>query len=147
MARKLLHRLAHFCIVGLFGIVVKICILAAFVELAGLSYLAATVVAVEIAILHSFWWHHFWTWRDRSCGKSFSTILSRLARFHIANGAVGFVSNLVLMKILVENLGLHYIPSSLAATCIAGLMNFILSEYFVFVSTPALSLKAVEQKC
>jgi putative flippase GtrA len=136
MALKTLHRFIRYCTVGVVGVGVKIGVLAALIELARLDYMTATGIAVEIAILHSFLWHLFWTWRDRSFGSSCSTILSRLVRFHIANGAVGFAANLILMRFLVETLGLHYLPSNLAATGIAGLTNFLLSEFFVFVSIP-----------
>ena len=134
MAMKSSHRFVCYCIIGVASVAIKMCVLSVFIEIAHLSCLVATAIAVETAILHSFWWHLFWTWRERSTGISCSRILSRLARFHIANGAVGFVSNLILMKILVENLGLHYIPSNLAATCIAGLTNYVLADFFVFAS-------------
>jgi putative flippase GtrA len=136
MALKTLHRFVRYCTVGVVGLAVKVGVLAALIELARLGYMTATAIAVEIAILHSFMWHLFWTWRDRSTGASCTAILLRLVRFHMANGAVGFASNLILMRFFVETLQLHYLLSNLAATGIAGLTNFLLSEFFVFVSIP-----------
>jgi len=145
MALKHFHRFPRYCTVGVIGVCGKIAVLSALIEVGRVGYLPATAIAVETAIIHSFLWHLFWTWRDRSTGISIPAILSRLVRFHLANGAVGFISNLVLMRILVENLGLHYLPSNVAATCVAGLANFLLSEFFVFVSIPpGLSLRAAE---
>jgi putative flippase GtrA len=132
MALKGLYRFVRYCMIGVIGIGVKVGILTALIECAHLNYMAATVIAVEMAILHSFFWHLVWTWRDRSPGISFCAIGSRLLRFHAANGAVGFTSNLILMRFLVETLGLHYLPSNVAATAVAGLANFLLSEFFVF---------------
>ena len=30
-----------------------------------ISYLTATALAVELAVLNNFVWHQLWTWRDR----------------------------------------------------------------------------------
>lgn len=141
MALKGLCRFVRYCMIGVIGIGVKVGILTALIECAHLNYMAATVIAVEIAILHSFFWHLVWTWRDRSPGIALYAIGPRLLRFHVANGAVGFTSNLVLMRFLVEILGFHYLPSSVAATAFAGLTNFLLSEFFVFAPIQDRALK------
>ena len=56
------------------------------------------------------------------------------AAIHAANGAVGIVVNLALMRFLVDRIGLHYLPANAVATAFAGIANFALSGLFVFVS-------------
>jgi putative flippase GtrA len=55
----------------------------------------------------------------------------RLARFFIV-GATGFVANHVALAALVEWLGLHYLPSAVVATLGTMLLNFTLTELWVF---------------
>ena len=125
-------RFLRYNLVGGLGLCVKFGALIALSEIAHLNYLWATALAVEAAVLHNFTWHIRWTYRDRSAGLSLREVLVRLLRFHLANGAVGMLVNLLVMRLLVERAGLHYLPSNAVATVIAGTVNFLLSEFFVF---------------
>ena len=58
-------RFGAFAAVGVFGFVLQITAIASLLS-AGWSYLAATAAGVELAVLHNFWWHERWTWRDRT---------------------------------------------------------------------------------
>ncbi len=127
-------RFLRYNLVGALGLCVKFGVLIALSEIAHLNYLWATALAVEAAVLHNFTWHLRWTWRDRSAGLSPREVLLRLLRFHLANGAVGMVVNLLLMRLLVGKAGLHYLPSNAVATVTAGTVNFLLSEFFVFAA-------------
>ncbi len=40
-------------------------VFAALTLLLGPHYLVATALAVEMAVLHNFFWHRRWTWADR----------------------------------------------------------------------------------
>lgn len=93
---------------------------------AGVHYLIATAFGVEAAILHNFYWHTRWTWRDRE---------PRLWRFHVANGAVSLLSNLILMRIFTGWLGLPPVPANLGATALTSLVNFVVSDRWVFRSS------------
>src|SRR5437667_5070083 len=70
-----------------------------------LGYLAATAVAVELAVLSNFVWHQRWTWKDRPSATTGET-LRRLVKFNITNGAVSITGNLVFMSLLVGRFGL-----------------------------------------
>ena len=67
----------------------------------------------------------------------------RLLRFHLANGAVGMTTNLALMRLLVDGLGLHYLAANLVATSVAGVTNFLLAGRFVFKPARVLSVGVV----
>ena len=123
-------RLFRFNLVGVAGFVLQIAILALLLR-AGLHYLAATVLAVEAAILHNFAWHERWTWRDRPA--SGRTRLGRLGRFHLLNGAVSLGGNLILMRVLVGALGLPALLANLIAVLACSLANFAASDRAVFL--------------
>jgi len=134
-------RFLRYSLVGALGLAVKFSMLAALIELAQVGHLTATALAVEATVLYNFTWHLRWTWSDRSAGLSPSEVLVRLWRFHAANGAVGLISNLLVMRLLVDGLGLHYFPANLAATAAAGMANLTLSELVVFTAPRRAGLK------
>jgi putative flippase GtrA len=122
-------RFWRFNAVGVLGFAVQLAVLALLVRL-GLHYLAATVLAVEAAILHNFLWHERWTWRDRpSAGAA---RLTRLARFHALNGAISLAGNLLLMRLLVGALGMPPLPANLIAVLACALVNYAASDRAVF---------------
>jgi len=94
-------------------------------------YLPATALAVEGAVLHNFFWHECWTWADRT-SLNRSAILRRLARFNLTTGAVSVASNLGLMKVWVDTLNLHYFLANLLAITVTSIVNFLLSDRFVY---------------
>src|SRR6266853_3645176 len=69
-----------------------------------LGYLAATALAVELAVLNNFVWHQRWTWSDRPSTTTGET-LRRLAKFNITTGLVPILGNLAFMSVLVGRLG------------------------------------------
>jgi putative flippase GtrA len=129
-----IRRVLRYNTVSVFGIPLKFAVLIAMVELVGFGYLLATVVAVEVVILHNFLWHLRWTWRDRSTGLSRRQVAARLLKFQFGAGAVAMLANLLVMRWLVNGLGFHYFPANMAATVVAGTANFLLSEFFVFLA-------------
>lgn len=124
----MIQRWLRFNAVGVAGILVQLGALAACKQFAELSTMAATALAVEIAVLHNFYWHERWTWGTRGTPG----LGPRLLRFHLANGLVSIVSNLVWMRLLTGAFGMHYLPANLISIGVTALLNFALSERFVF---------------
>jgi len=131
--RRLIIRGLKFNAVGAIGILVQLASLALFAGTLGIHYLAATALAVETAVLHNFVWHYRWTWRDRTRGAPLPrTLLDALWRFHVSNGVVSMLGNLVFMRVLVGRFHLHYMTANLLSIALCALANFLLSELFVF---------------
>lgn len=126
----LLLRWLKFHLVGAAGIGVQLGMLTVLAGAFGMHYLLATPLAVEAAILHNFFWHERWTWRDRTGQGS---VAGRIVRFNLSTGTVSVVGNLGLMRLLVGSLGWHYLPANILAIAACGLLNFLLSHYWVFV--------------
>ena len=124
-----------FNFVGGIGIGVQFAALFFLKSVFHLNYLAATALAVEIAVLHNFCWHERFTWVDRlqlrTRGKSRGW-LARLGRFHLANGAVSILGNLGLMRIMVGEGHMNYLAANAIAITLCSLANFLVSDRWVF---------------
>lgn len=98
----------------------------------GADYLAASAVAVELAILHNYFWHLRWTWPDRdklSRKKAFML-------FHLANGTVSLVSNVVIMRVLAGQWHVAPLTANGIAIASTSVMNYLLGDRWVFQETP-----------
>jgi len=128
---RTLLRWMKFNAVGGIGMVVQLAALAIFRSGLKLDYLWATGLAVEIAVIHNFLWHERFTWADRPPARPVQSLF-RLAKFIASNGAVSLAGNLVLMRLLVGEFKLNYLPSNVIAIVLCSLVNFLLSDRFVF---------------
>ena len=98
-------------------------------RVAALDYRAATVLAVEAAVLHNFVWHERWTWR---VPKGAGSRLARACRFHSTTAVLSILGNVVLMSLFVEGLGWPVRLANLAAVAILGIANFRAADRWVF---------------
>jgi len=121
-------RWLKFNAVGAIGIVVQLAVLTILKSGLGINYLLATAIAVETAVLHNFFWHERFTWPDRKSRAPFK----RLAKFNLTNGAISILGNMGFMKVLVGGLGMNYFLANLLSIAICSLMNFLVSDVFVF---------------
>lgn len=127
--KRLALRWLKFNLVGLIGIGVQLGCLALLKT--WMNYLAATALAVEVAVLHNFAWHERFTWKDRPGGTR--ERLMRLLRFHVGNGAVSILGNVGLMWLLVSRLHMkRVLVANAIAIAVCSFLNFALGEWFVF---------------
>lgn len=127
-----LRRWLKFSAVGWLGVGVQLGVLSALVGLASAHYLVATVVAVECAIVHNYFWHERWTFQERRLGHVPGR-LARLLRFNAASGTVSLLGNVGFMSLFVGHLGLHYVAGNLMSIASCALLNFVLSDRVVFL--------------
>ncbi len=138
-AGTLLRRWTVFNSVGAAGVVLQLALLSILVHVAGVHYLVATVVAVEATIVHNFFWHQRWTWKDRPV-QSRATIAWRLARFNVLNGGISLVGNVVVMALLTGAAGVEPAVANLAAIVLCSVANFAASETLVFNTAGGLAV-------
>ncbi len=124
-----LLRWLRFNTVGLMGVVVQITTLFGSCSFLRIHYLPATALAVEAAILHNFLWHEHWTW---STQRARPGTWGRLLRFNLTAGTVSILQNLFLMKLLVADLDLHYLPANLISITTCSILNYFFCDWFVF---------------
>ena len=131
-------RFLRFNVVSVLGIGVRLLAAWALVNGFGLHYLVGTTLAIEVSILHNFFWHLHWTWGATGAQASGrppaprNHIFFRCVAFHASNGLVTFLGAMVLMPFLVGSLGLHHLVANFIAVCFTGLLNFFLGDRFVF---------------
>jgi putative flippase GtrA len=118
-----MRRWLKFNAVGMIGAGVQLSVLAVLTAL-GVQYLIATALAVECAVLHNYVWHTRWTWKGRA---------GSLWRFHLANGLVSVVLNLIWMSVFKGWLGLPVVAANLLAIALTSVVNFFLGDRWVFV--------------
>ncbi len=120
-------RWLRFNAVGLAGAAVQLGSLRVLESCVGGHYLVASAAALEITLLHNFWWHRRVTWADRRGGW-----WGQMARFQAANGAVSLAGNLLLMRVLVGGLGMLLLEANAVAILGCSVVNFALSEWWAF---------------
>ncbi len=126
---KTLIRWSKFNLVGAMGMVMQLVSLAVLNSWMAGHYLLASAAAVELTLLHNFVWHLRYTWRDR---RDHSTRFSQLVRFHLSNGLVSMLGNLVLMRLLVDGARMPVLTANALAILCCSLVNFCLGDSWVF---------------
>lgn len=95
------------------------------------GYLAATAMAVELAVLNNFIWHQHWTWSDRPSLTKRQT-LRRLVKFNVTTGMVSLAGNLLLMSVLVGRLGLPVVGANVVTVVACSIISFSLADRIAF---------------
>ena len=125
------RRWGIFNLVGILGFAIQLGVLFVLKHFLGLDLLLATVIAVEIAVLHNFLWHEHVTWADVVSPRRLG-MLARLLRFHLANGLISIAGNAMITWFLVKSVRLPYMLANVVAVLICSLLNFLSSDRFVF---------------
>ena len=129
--RRMTLRWVKFNAVGALGVGVQLAVLLTLKSGFHLSYLFATALAVEAAVVHNFVWHERYTWADR-VQPSWQKSVPRLARFNLTTGGVSIIGNLALMKLMVDFGHVNYLVANGVAIVLCSLANFLVSEQWVF---------------
>jgi putative flippase GtrA len=137
------RRLAPFTTVGLLGFAVQLGALQALTAYAGWPWLPATLVSVELAVLHNFLWHERWTWIDRTIGPAAAGgTWHRLGRFHAANGLTSIAGNALVMAWLVGVLAVPAVAANALAVAVTSIVNFLAADRWVFATRAAARAKS-----
>jgi len=136
------RRFGVFATVGAIGFVLQISALAVLTSLAHWAWLPATLVAVELAVVHNYLWHERWTWRDcaRTRRRTAGSSLGRFVRFHVANGITSIGGNVALMALFVGWIGMPAIAGNVLAVAVMSVANFVMADRWVFAAAIALTL-------
>lgn len=125
--RSTAMRWLKFNLVGGIGIAVQLLALVLLKAVLQVNYLVVTSLAVETAVIHNFLWHERFTWADRT-GAGFT----RFLKFNLTAGLFSIGGNLLLMKLLVGFGHLNYLPANGIAITACSVVNFLVSDGFVF---------------
>jgi putative flippase GtrA len=125
------RRFLKFNGVGALGIAVQLVSVAALTAF-GVPVVAATASAVLLTVLHNFFWHRHWTWRDRRVTSEPAALT--FARFAMANGAVSLIGGAVVVWMLSSSLHTNAVIANAVAIAVCGLVNYTLGDRVVFVA-------------
>jgi putative flippase GtrA len=128
-----------FNLVGSGGFVLQIGAIALLTRLCGWHYGVATVVGVELAILHNFYWDCRFTWADRPGTRR--DRLRQAPRYQLAR-TLSLAANVAITAWLVSSVGLGVELANLVAVLSLSVANFVVSDRLVFrsgTSDPAAS--------
>ncbi len=123
-------RWMKFNLVGAIGIAVQMATLW-LLTTAEVGYMWATALAVELTVLHNFVWHEHFTWADRGRSEGWDTA-NRLLRFNLTTGGISIGGNLLLMRLLVGEAHLRPMLANLISIAGCSLVNFMVSDRWVF---------------
>ena len=112
-------RWGRFLAIGLLGFLLQLGTLGWLTRRAGWPWLAATLVSVELAIVHNFLWHVRWTWRDRPDAR-----LAGFVRFQLTNGMSSLAGNAALMTLFTGVLGMPPLPANALAVLVMSVGEF-----------------------
>jgi putative flippase GtrA len=125
-----MKRWLKFNAVGFGGIILQLATLALLTSVLRLSYVFATVLAVEAAIIHNYLWHRRYTWADRRGTHN------RFLKFNATTGAFSIAGNLGMMTLLVGRLHLPYLAANVISIVCCSTANFLVADRFVFAVRP-----------
>jgi dolichol-phosphate mannosyltransferase len=127
------QRLLRFNVVGSLGITIQLVVLTLLFKKLGVHYLLATVIAIEVSVLHNFLWHLRWTWVDRIGAGA--TVRRMFLRFHVTSAVVSITANLILMPLLVAGAGFPVLLANCVTIGLCGMLNYLLSDRIAFVQS------------
>jgi putative flippase GtrA len=127
-------RFGRFSLVGALGAGLQVLVFDLLLKFFQMPEVAAAPIAVEIVVLHNFWWHERFTWRDRGLNGLRQRII-RLWRFHVSSGLISLAGNTGLTYYFVEQLKSPALASAVAAIAICAPVNFLIADRWVYGRT------------
>lgn len=124
-------RFGRFNLIGALGAGLQIVVFDLLMNCFRIPEVAAAAIAVETVLLHNFFWHERFTWRERRLhGLRQRSI--RLWRFHCSNGLISLVGNTAVTYGLVEGLKSPALPATVAAIAVCAPVNFLMADRWVY---------------
>ena len=126
-------RVVRFFTVGWMGFIVQMTAFVVLTHVVHASWLWATAAAAELSIVHNFFWHEWWTWKDRREFSGLSTA-AKFARFNLATGVVSVGANLGLVSLFVITLDVPPVVANVLAVATLSVTNFVVTDRWVYVA-------------
>jgi putative flippase GtrA len=123
-------RWLRFNLIGMAGACVQLATLGWINRAMPGHYEWTSTAAIELAILHNYFWHCRCTWRDRS---------GRFLRFQLSSGVVSLGGNLALMPVLVDVAHVRVLIANAIAIAVCSLANYWLANRWAFAAIPSVA--------
>lgn len=118
---------AKFATVGLLGTIVNLLCMAVLVEFFSFEHITASLIAVEISIIHNFLLNSLWTFSSRQ--PTGSTVKLFLSFNMISIGSL--VVNVGVASILIQQ-GVAYLVAQASGIFSAFFINYLINNHMIF---------------
>jgi putative flippase GtrA len=125
-------RWLKFNAVGAMGIVIQLLALALLLRVLGFHYLWTTVLAVETAVVHNFFWHWGWTWADRRRG-GLVDMATTLFRFNLSNGIISLFGTVFCTGIFTGIFKVNPLVANVLSLGPCCVVNYLVSDRLIFM--------------
>ena len=130
---RLILRGTKFNLVGLLGMLVNSGCLYLLKGAVGIPLIPASVISIEIAIVHNFIWHRHWTWRDRNVQNP-PSFIKQLLVYNIMTGLVDLSINVIVLWALTTIFGVYFMIANVFGMIMGPCFKFWINEKFIFRS-------------
>jgi dolichol-phosphate mannosyltransferase len=127
---KVIKRFFKFGLVGGVGMVVNNLVLWLMHDLVNTVLFIASPIAIAVAILNNYTLNSFFTWKKNRKNRKF-TYLQGLWRYYLTASVSGSLNYLTLL-LLTHFTGMYYIYANIIGIFIGMIINFTVSEKWVF---------------
>ena len=124
--RLIKHSIGRFVTVGAVGFVINFCILSLLYKVLDFSLLPSQLIAAEVAILSSFFFHNGWTYKDAVQ----DSYLKRFIEFH-GSSWLGSAMTTFTLVFLVDR-GVIYVVALSIGAAIALVWNFFWTRFVIW---------------
>jgi len=100
----------------------------------------ATAIAVEIAVLHNFFWHERRTWGDRAAACS---RLRRFGAYQLATGSTSLAGNLLVVAAAVRLFSIEVTTANVIAVVVMSVANYTIADRWIFPRTAVAAVVAL----
>jgi putative flippase GtrA len=129
--KSTLSRWIQFNTVGAMGFAIQLGSLALLLHIIEPHFLWASVLAVEISVVHNFLWHWKWTWADRR-RSSVRGMIDALFRFNLSNGVISIAGTLFCTGVLIDIAHVGPILANAISLLPCCVLNFLVSDRLIF---------------
>jgi putative flippase GtrA len=92
----------------------------------------ASLLAIEIAIVHNFIGLRLWAWGDRQDHGHRPPFFRQLLLYNAATGIVDLAVNVSILWLLYKLFGVHYLLANIAGMIMGPFFKFWLNDKIVF---------------
>lgn len=111
------------------------------------TYIIAPFISFEAAVMSNFLCSYFWIWSSRVTHRSWRSFWRHFIGFNLS-AFLGFIIKMLFLLLFERLFGWSVVVCNLAALCISGVFNFLLTDKLIFRNKrtkPSHQLLSVEE--